>query len=62
MIKKYLSISTYIKKDIDYIRFQATNNSSKIITTEKDYMKIKSFKNDDIKYLKIAIQKNDTKI
>ena len=54
---------SYTQKDIDYIRFQATNNSSKIITTEKDYMKIKSFKNDDIKYLKIELDiKNEDKL
>ena len=54
---------SYTQKDIDYIRFQATNNNSKIITTEKDYMKIKSFKNDDIKYLKIELDiKNEDKL
>ena len=54
---------SYTQKDIDYIRFQATNNNSKIITTEKDYMKIKSFKNDDIKHLKIELDiKNEDKL
>ena len=54
---------SYTQKDIDYIRFQATNNNSKIITTEKDYMKIKSFKNDGIKYLKIELDiKNEDKL
>ena len=54
---------SYTQKDINYIRFQATNNNSKIITTEKDYMKIKSFKNDDIKYLKIELDiKNEDKL
>ena len=54
---------SYTQKDLDYVRFQATNNNSKIITTEKDYMKIKSFKNDDIKYLKIELDiKNEDKL
>ena len=53
----------YTQKDIDYVRFEATNNNSKILTTEKDYMKIKSFKNDDIKYLKIELDiKNEDKL
>ena len=53
----------YTQKDIDYIRSEATNNNSKILTTEKDYMKIKSFKNDDIKYLKIELDiKNEDKL
>jgi len=53
----------YTQKDIDYVRFEATYNNSKILTTEKDHIKIKSFKNDDIKYLKIELDiKNEDKL
>ena len=53
----------YTQKDIDYVRSEATNNNSKILTTEKDYMKIKSFKNDDINHLKIELDiKNEDKL
>ena len=53
----------YTQKNIDYVRSEATNNNSKILTTEKDYMKIKLFKNDDIKYLKIELDiKNEDKL
>ncbi|MDB9844494.1 tetraacyldisaccharide 4'-kinase [bacterium] len=45
----------YTQKDIDYIRVQARRLNSKILTTEKDYIKIKSSKNDDIKYLKVEL-------
>ena len=53
----------YTQKNIDYIMSQAINHNSKILTTEKDYIKIKSFKNDDIKYLKIELDiKNEDKL
>ena len=53
----------YTQKDIDHIRSEATKNNSKILTTEKDYMKIKSYKNDDIKHLKIELDiKNEDKL
>ena len=53
----------YTQKNIDYVRSEATNNNSKILTTEKDYMKIKSCKNDDIKHLKIELDiKNENKL
>ena len=53
----------YSQKDIDYIRLQARQFNSKILTTEKDYTKIKSYKNDDIKYLKIELDiKNEDKL
>ena len=53
----------YTQKDIDYVRSEATSHNSKILTTEKDYMKIKLFKNDDIKYLKIELDiKNEDKL
>ena len=53
----------YNQKDIDYIRFQAKRLNLKILTTEKDYIKIKSIKNNDIKYLKIELDiKNESKL
>ncbi len=53
----------YTQKDIDYIRSQARILHSKILTTEKDYIKIKSDKNNDIKYLKIELDiKNEDKL
>ncbi len=53
----------YNQKDIDYIQSQAIHHNSKILTTEKDYIKIKSFKNDGIKYLKIELDiKNEDKL
>jgi len=53
----------YTQKDIDYIRLQARKLNSKILTTEKDYIKIKSSKNNDIKYLKVELDiKNEDKL
>ena len=53
----------YTQKNIDYIKSQATKYDSKILTTEKDYIKIKIFKNDDIKHLKIELDiKNEDKL
>ena len=53
----------YTQKDIDYIRSKAIDHNSKILTTEKDYIKIKSFKSDDITYLKIELDiKNEDKL
>ena len=53
----------YTQKDIDYIRLQAIKFNSKILTTEKDYIKIKSDKNDDIKFLKIKLDiKNEDRL
>ena len=50
-------------KNIDYIKSQATKYDSKILTSEKDYIKIKIFKNDDIKHLKIELDiKNEDKL
>ena len=37
------------------IKFQAKQLNSKILTTEKDYIKIKSAKNNDIRFLKIDL-------
>ena len=53
----------YSQKDFDYIKSQAIRHNSKILTTEKDYIKIKLFKNCDIKYLKIELDiKNEDKL
>ena len=53
----------YTQKDISHIRFQAKRLNSKILTTEKDYIKIKSSKNNDIKYLKVELDiKNESKL
>ena len=53
----------YTQKDIDYIRSEAIDHNSKMLTTEKDYIKIRSFKNDDIKHLKIELDiKNEDKL
>jgi len=53
----------YTQKNIDYIKSQATKYDSKILTSEKDYIKIKIFKNDDIKHLKIELDiKNEDKL
>jgi len=53
----------YTQKDVDHIRFQARRLNSKILTTEKDYIKIKSSKNNDIKYLKVELDiKNEDKL
>ena len=53
----------YTQKDIDYIRSEAINHNSKILTTEKDYMKIKLFNGDDIEHLKIELNiKNEDRL
>tara|TARA_B100000767_G_scaffold168026_1_gene157368 strand:+ start:385 stop:1326 length:942 start_codon:yes stop_codon:yes gene_type:complete len=53
----------YTQKDIDYIRSEAINHNSKILTTEKDYMKIKLFNDNDIEHLKIELDiKNEDKL
>jgi tetraacyldisaccharide 4'-kinase len=53
----------YTQKDIDDIRLQARQLNSKILTTEKDYIKIQSNENSDIKYLKIELDiKNEDKL
>tara|TARA_B110000967_G_scaffold184922_1_gene204761 strand:+ start:903 stop:1844 length:942 start_codon:yes stop_codon:yes gene_type:complete len=54
---------SYTQKDIINIKAQAKELNSKIVTTEKDYVKIKSDKNIDIKYLKIELDiKNEKKL
>ena len=54
---------TYNKDDLDHIRLYAKNLNAKILTTEKDYVKIDPNKNDDIRYLKIELNiKNEEKL
>ena len=45
----------YTHKDIDQIKYQAKKLNLKILTTEKDYIKIKSINNNDIGYLKVEL-------
>jgi len=45
----------YTLTDINEIKQQAKNLGAKIITTEKDYVKINPNKNEDIKFLKIEL-------
>ena len=45
----------YTHKDIDQIKYQARKLNLKILTTEKDYIKIKSIDSNDIKYLKVEL-------
>ena len=53
----------YTQKDIDDIRLKAKQLNSKILTTEKDYIKIHSNENNDIKYLKVELDiKNEDKL
>lgn len=49
----------YKQNDIDKIRLEAKKINAKIITTEKDFVKISSNKNEDIKFLKIEIKIKD---
>ena len=49
----------YTQADINKIKFEAKNLNAKIITTEKDYMKINPNENYDIKFLKIEIKVKD---
>ena len=53
----------YTQDDIDKIKIQAKKLNAKIITTEKDYVKINSSKNYDIKFLKVELQiKNEEEL
>jgi tetraacyldisaccharide 4'-kinase len=53
----------YTQVNIDKIKLQAKNLNAKIITTEKDFVKIDSNKNDDIKFLKIELKiKNEEQL
>ena len=49
----------YTQTDINKIKLQAKNLNAKIITTEKDYVKINSNENDEIKFLKIKLKIKD---
>ena len=49
----------YSQTDIDKIKLEAKNLDAKIITTEKDFMKINANENDEIKFLKIELKIND---
>ena len=46
----------YTQIDINKIKLTAKNLNAKIITTEKDYVKINSNKNTDIKFLKVEFK------
>jgi len=46
----------YTKKEIDKIKILAKNLNAKIITTEKDYVKIDNNENEDIEFLKIDLK------
>jgi len=53
----------YNMNDIRNIKLQAKNLNAKIITTEKDYTKIKLMENNEIQFLKIDINiKNENKL
>tara|TARA_B100000780_G_C21114537_1_gene450777 strand:- start:294 stop:1235 length:942 start_codon:yes stop_codon:yes gene_type:complete len=52
---------SYTQKDIDHIKLQAKIFDAQILTTEKDYVKIDSNKNNDIKFLKIELDIKDEK-
>jgi tetraacyldisaccharide 4'-kinase len=45
----------YVQKDIDHIRLQAKNLNAKILTTEKDFVKVSSMESDNIDFLKIEL-------
>ena len=46
----------YKKKDIDYIKQRAKNIKAEIVTTEKDYVKIKEFENNNIKSIEVNLE------
>lgn len=53
----------YTHKDIEQIKYQAKKLNLKILTTEKDYIKIKSIDNNDIRYLKVELDiKNEDRL
>ena len=53
----------YTHKVIDQIKYQAKKLNLKILTTEKDYIKIKSIDNNDIRYLKVELDiKNEDRL
>ena len=53
----------YTQADIDKIKLQAKKLNAKIITTEKDFVKINSEKNSEIKFLKVEFKiKNEKEL
>ena len=53
----------YTKIDIDKIRLEAKNLNARIITTEKDFVKINTNNNNDIQFLKIEFKiKNEEEL
>ena len=48
------------KKEIDNIKLEAKNKNYQIITTEKDYIKIKEFDDNQIKCLKVLLDINES--
>ena len=53
----------YTQNDINKIKLQAKNLNAKIVTTEKDFVKIPSNKNNEIKFLKIDLKiKNEEQL
>ncbi len=46
----------YKKQDIEKIKFLANETNSKIITTEKDYVKIKNFDTKNINFLEVDLE------
>tara|TARA_B100000787_G_scaffold167704_1_gene154975 strand:+ start:1747 stop:2688 length:942 start_codon:yes stop_codon:yes gene_type:complete len=46
---------SYTQKDIEKIKIQSINMNAKILTTEKDYVKIHPYMNNNIKFLKIEL-------
>ena len=51
----------YSKKDIDNIISISKELDCKIITTEKDFMRLKENKYDDVKYIKVNLELLDEK-
>ncbi len=50
---------TYSKKNIDFIKKRSKEINAKIITTEKDYIKISKIDPDDIEFLKVETKIDD---
>ena len=50
---------TYSQKDINKIKFQAKSLGAKILTTEKDFVKIDTSINNEIKFLKVDLYIKD---
>ena len=50
---------TYSKKNIDFIKKRSKEINAKIITTEKDYIKISKIDPEDIEFLKVETKIDD---